>query len=367
METLIRKNIKIIEETTSLTESDSGGANGTTILDDLGILQALRTVSEQDHTSSRTSSMSKGQRNPKRKHDATISADTDSVAADSPAAVPSPKVAVPGRLSKGAAPSRSGSVGAGREASVKPEEAEGAEYGKGNCYISHLQCVIPKYLPKGHTANPTREANEPLSRAKLTVGTEVFYKQPKKPNTEGEGILCTVTSVIGEGKQRRYVSSRGNSHAKVPSPSPAHSPDDYNGAFPGDLVFISPSPLYKNPLLRFRSLRTNSYEIVDADPDPPIPSLPYRASISLLASIPKTNEGLSSLLPKNKNVFALYPGTTTFYKAEVTLEGPDGKKGVNGETLKEGWVRLKFEGEEELDREMDVERRYVINEGAVKS
>lgn len=146
METLIRKNIKIIEEITSLTESDSGGANGTTILDDLGILQALRTVSEQDHTSSRTSSMSKGQRNPKRKHDATITADTDSVAADSPAAVPSPKVAVPGRLSKGAAPSRSGSVGAGREASVKPEEAEGAEYGKGNFFTLHMRSVFPRYF-----------------------------------------------------------------------------------------------------------------------------------------------------------------------------------------------------------------------------
>jgi SAGA-associated factor 29 len=39
----------------------------------------------------------------------------------------------------------------------------------------------------------------------LLPETEVLYRDPKKrTNTEGEGILCRVTSVIGEGKQRRY-------------------------------------------------------------------------------------------------------------------------------------------------------------------
>lgn len=41
-------------------------------------------------------------------------------------------------------------------------------------------------------------------RHRLSVGTEVFYRNKQK-NTEGEGILCSVTSVIGEGKQRRYI------------------------------------------------------------------------------------------------------------------------------------------------------------------
>jgi SAGA-associated factor 29 len=63
---------------------------------------------------------------------------------------------------------------------------------------------------------------------------------------------------------------------------------------------------------------------------------------------------------------ALYPGTTTFYKAEVVagwrlsdgrVKKEDG--GKEGETV-ENLVRLRFEGEDEADREMSVERRYVL-------
>jgi SAGA-associated factor 29 len=139
-----------------------------------------------------------------------------------------------------------------------------------------------------------------FSKTRLLPSTEVLYRDPKKrtPTTEGEGILCRVTSVIGEGKQRRY-------------------------------------------------------EIIDADPDPPTPSIPYRASVNHLVPIP-ANTNLPDLA-KGKNVLALYPGTTTFYKAEV----------VQGWRLDEmgegdGLVRLRFEGEDEADREMSVERRYVL-------
>ena len=129
---------------------------------------------------------------------------------------------------------------------------------------------------------------------------------------EGEGILCRVTSVIGEGKQRRY-------------------------------------------------------EIIDADPDPPTPSVPYRASVNHLIPIPppSSNTTLPDL-SKGKNVLALYPGTTTFYKAEVVtvwrqidgkVKKEDGSK--EGEPV-DNLVRLRFEGEDEADREMSVERRYVL-------
>jgi len=36
----------------------------------------------------------------------------------------------------------------------------------------------------------------------LKVGAEVFYRNKDK-KTEGEGILCSITSILGEGKQRR--------------------------------------------------------------------------------------------------------------------------------------------------------------------
>ena len=86
------------------------------------------------------------------------------------------------------------------------------------------------------------------------MGAMVFYKN-KGRASEGEGILCRVTSVIGEGKQRRY-------------------------------------------------------EIQDADPEPDpqtgdLPA-PYRASVAHLVPIPKSNDGLGDLA-KGRGVLAQYP------------------------------------------------------------
>jgi SAGA-associated factor 29 len=172
-----------------------------------------------------------------------------------------------------------------------------------------------------HTPTSTRAPTQPniiftpanpsptdLSKTRLTPQTEVLYRDPKKrANPEGEGILCRVTSVIGEGKQRRY-------------------------------------------------------EIIDADPDPPTPHIPYRASVNHLVPIaaPTSNTTLPDL-HKGKNVLALYPGTTTFYKAEVVAGWRVADwKGGNGEEVGGNTVRLRFEGEDEADREMSVERRYVL-------
>ncbi|OMP87793.1 hypothetical protein BK809_0007883 [Diplodia seriata] len=171
---------------------------------------------------------------------------------------------------------------------------------------------IEKRIYELGVAQQAIEVSTVGDRHRLSVGTEVFYRNKQK-NTEGEGILCSVTSVIGEGKQRRY-------------------------------------------------------EIIDSDPDPSTPLQPYRASVSNLVPIPVSNAGLTEL-PLRKNVLAVYPGTTTFYKAEVVASRAgkglkkDGKEigGSLGE-LKDGFVRLRFEGEDEADREMDVERRYVLPE-----
>jgi len=139
---------------------------------------------------------------------------------------------------------------------------------------------------------------------RLIANTEVLYRNNKSRSVEGEGILCRVTQVIGEGKQRRY-------------------------------------------------------EIIDADPDPPTPSQPYRASVNHLVAIPppKSNTSLPDL-KTGKQVLALYPGTTTFYKAEVVAQWTT----KDGKESEANFVRLRFEGEDEADREMSVERRYVLPE-----
>lgn len=114
-------------------------------------------------------------------------------------------------------------------------------------------------------------------------------------------MLCQVTSVIGEGKQRRY------------------------------------------------EIRDADAEAVDAQP--------YRASLQQMTPIPPLATTLPELKPKT-NVLALYPGTTTFYKAEVV----GGKRKDGSEGPPTGHVRLRFEGEDDMEPDKDVERRYVLSE-----
>ncbi|OJD14546.1 hypothetical protein AJ78_05127 [Emergomyces pasteurianus Ep9510] len=72
----------------------------------------------------------------------------------------------------------------------------------------------------------------------------------------------------------------------------------------------------------------------------------YKTTAASLIPIPQVGASLPSF-SVGKQVLARYPDTTTFYRAEVM--GP--KKDV---------YRLKFEGEED-DKEMDVDRRFVLD------
>ncbi|KAH7380400.1 SGF29 tudor-like domain-containing protein [Phaeosphaeria sp. MPI-PUGE-AT-0046c] len=278
LETLLRENIKITNELQGYLKPVEGGSD---ICSNITLLSALRNAEDSQPSASRAPSVGHGKsgrdRHGKRKLTDSID-DRDSMVIDSPASA-SPKVVISSqkdRLAAKAGSSRAGSVPAAREASAKLEDDKD---------------------------------DSDISKTRLAPSTEVLYRDPKKrTNTEGEGILCRVTSVIGEGKQRRY-------------------------------------------------------EIIDADPDPPTPSIPYRASVNHLVPIPSPTA--NTTLPdlnKGKNVLALYPGTTTFYKAEVVAgwRVSDGKVKKEEEGGQDNLVRLRFEGEDEADREMSVERRYVL-------
>ncbi|KAF2621798.1 hypothetical protein BU25DRAFT_415809 [Macroventuria anomochaeta] len=277
LETNLRELIRLDNETIGLLSGDND------ISTQIGILSALRSSDDTPTSASRATSVGHGksQRDRQGKRKVTDSLDDrDSIAADSPG--PSPKVVISqkDKLIAKSTSSRAGSVPIGREGSVKAEDDDNG---------------------KDH---PPR---------RLSPNTEVLYRNSKhRINQEGEGILCRVTSVIGDGKQRRY-------------------------------------------------------EIIDADPDPPTPSQPYRASVAHLVPIPppSANTTLPDL-PKKRGVLALYPSTTTFYKAEVVAnwvaervkkEKDDKDASTDG---KDNLVRLRFEGEDEADREMSVERRYVL-------
>mgnify|MGYP002477207883 FL=1 len=92
------------------------------------------------------------------------------------------------------------------------------------------------------------------------------------------------------------------------------------------------------------------YEIRDPEPDENNnPGQKFKATNKEILVIPSQSE-VSSLLsyPTNTKVLARYPETTTFYPAIVVG------------TKKDGTVRLKFDGEEEVNKETEVERRLVL-------
>lgn len=95
------------------------------------------------------------------------------------------------------------------------------------------------------------------------------------------------------------------------------------------------------------------YEVQDPEPDENNnPGQTYRASIKDLTVIQPSTVPFSQLpvFPPGSIVLARYPETTTFYKAEVTGLKRDGLK-----------YRLRFEGEEEEDKETEVERLLVLS------
>lgn len=96
--------------------------------------------------------------------------------------------------------------------------------------------------------------------------------------------------------------------------------------------------------------KTRRYIVKDEDPDVPSPARKeYKMSASGMIPIPAPATELPRL-DKGKMVLALYPDSTTFYKAEVT--------GMDGAT---GNVSLRFEGEEQSGTQQVVERRFVVD------
>ncbi|OBA20514.1 hypothetical protein METBIDRAFT_32508 [Metschnikowia bicuspidata var. bicuspidata NRRL YB-4993] len=92
------------------------------------------------------------------------------------------------------------------------------------------------------------------------------------------------------------------------------------------------------------------YEIRDPEPDENNnPGQKFKATYKEILPIPLRSEAPNLLAYSyNSKVLARYPETTTFYPAIVV-----GHK-------KDGTVRLKFDGEEEVNKETEVERRLVL-------
>ena len=147
----------------------------------------------------------------------------------------------------------------------------------------------------------------------LVVGAQVVFKHNKgKQGVEGEGIQCIIKGISGDGHKKRYVSS---------------------------FTLTSGQPLTGS------SFRW--YDVQDPEPNENgEQGAVYKTTAAHLIPIPQVTSSLPSFAV-GKQVLARYPDTTTFYRAEVM-----GAKKDN--------YRLKFEGEED-DKEMEVDRRYVLD------
>ncbi|KAK4039870.1 SGF29 tudor-like domain-containing protein [Parachaetomium inaequale] len=95
--------------------------------------------------------------------------------------------------------------------------------------------------------------------------------------------------------------------------------------------------------------KSRRYKVQDADPDLlPDQRVEYRTSASSMIPIAAPGVELPDL-DKGKTVLALYPDSTTFYKAEV--------RGKEADT---GRVSLRFDGEENNVTLQLVDRRFVV-------
>ncbi|KAK1079180.1 hypothetical protein LTR33_006604 [Friedmanniomyces endolithicus] len=313
LEKLYRENVKICEEVQHHLE---GQSNGTYLLDSINILAGLRGASEESQAltqASQSQRIASGKGARPRKDGpkpglATPAISTTENSHEEVSAAPSPRIHIStaGRLSaakdgKASVSSRANSVAATRETSVKIEQ-DGAESVASSTDAPSVS--VANGPASGSKGSVTSLAGRPTNRLVLRMGEIVFCRHdfksthtsttPGKPGTasdslpEGEGILCRVTNVIGEGKQRRY-------------------------------------------------------EVQDADTSgDPLPP-PQRASVSQLIQIPASNKALSGL-EKGKSVLAQYPDTTTFYKAEVFEAWKMVKMSAESEP---GLVRLNFQDDEQ--------------------
>lgn len=167
-----------------------------------------------------------------------------------------------------------------------------------NKHVRKLGVGRPSSQPprdKEKDASETSEPSNNPSRTKITfaLGAEVAFKPKAQNNEEHDWIQGIVVKVIGEGKSRRY---------------------DVQDPFPDD------------------SSRT----------------VIHRSSASSMVPIPPLGSPLGPY-EIGKQVLALYPETTTFYRAEVKSMLENGSK-----------VQLLFEDEAQGALKV-VDRRFVLD------
>ncbi|KAI5457473.1 SGF29 tudor-like domain-containing protein [Mariannaea sp. PMI_226] len=156
---------------------------------------------------------------------------------------------------------------------------------------------------------------------------------PKADSVEPQGSSGSGAGSAGSNKSK-VLFSRGDAVAFKPRPTNGDQTQDW---ILGEVAQV------------LGEGKSRRYKVLDIEPEDQSKQKEYRSSASSMIPIAPESQA-STLKPweAGKVVLALYPNTTTFYKAEVHSMGDDGK------------VNLKFEGENDSTTLQQVERRFVI-------
>jgi SAGA-associated factor 29 len=157
---------------------------------------------------------------------------------------------------------------------------------------------------------------------------------PKAESVEPQGVSTPLGLTGGAVSRSKVVFSKGESVAFKPKTVSGEAASDW---ILGEVAQV------------LGEGKSRRYKVIDVEPEEQSKQKEYRTSASSM--IPITPESQAATLgpwePKT-TVLALYPNTTTFYRAEVHSMDEDGR------------VNLKFEGENDSSTLQQVERRFVI-------
>lgn len=157
---------------------------------------------------------------------------------------------------------------------------------------------------------------------------------PKADSVEPQGSSGSGAGSSGANNKSKVLFSRGEVVAFKPRPAVGDQTQDW---ILGEVAQV------------LGEGKSRRYKVLDIEPDDQSKQKEYRSSASSMIPItPESQAGTLKPWEPNKVVLALYPNTTTFYKAEVHSMGEDAK------------VNLKFEGENDSTTLQQVERRFVI-------
>ena len=203
------------------------------------------------------------------------------------------------------------------------------------------------------SSRPTRERDRDVTASSSVYDLDAAAESP-------------VRSPIGGGSSRRFGDRSGNRDSMPPHSDSAEPPAGSSSSqnqkskvtfAKGDAVaFRSKQVSAGEPVdwilgevaAVIGDGKTRRYKVMDIEPDESSKQREFRTSASNMIPITPEDQAAALLpLEKGRIVLALYPHTTTFYRAEV-MNTEDGK------------VNLRFEGENDSAMQQQVERRFVV-------